>query len=114
MAEFREKLKDSRAGRFVYRNSLMGIMAVTKFFENLDYVDKYDVDLPLRLTHILDTLSTSSNVAYTQISLIDEEVGEDFQRKTERIGRKINDEHLYSDEELRELCDRRDDIKLPE
>ena len=92
----------------------MGIMAVTKFFENLNYLDKYDVNLPLRWTQILDTLSTSSNIAYTQISLIDEEVGEDFQRKTERIGRKINDENLYSEEELKELCERKDEMRLPE
>lgn len=92
----------------------MGVMAVTKFFENLNYLERYDVNLPLRWTQILDTLSTSSNIAYTQISLIDEDVGEDFQRKTERINRKINDENLYSEEELQELCDRKDEMRLPE
>lgn len=92
----------------------MGVMALTKFFENLDYVDRYNFDLPMRWTHLLDTLSTSSTIAYNQISLIDEDVEEDFQEKTERIERKMGRKSLYSEKEFQELCNRRDEIQLPD
>lgn len=109
-----DKLKKSRPSRFVYRNSLMGVMALTKFFENLDYMDRYNFDLPMRWTQLLDTLSMSSTVAYNQISLIDEEVEEEFEKKTERLERRMGKGNLYSEEELEELRRHRDDIKLPE
>lgn len=109
-----DKLKNSRPSRFVYRNSLIGVMALTKFFENINYVDRYNFDLPMRWTQLLDTLSTSSTVAYNQISLIDEDVEEEFERKTERLERRVGRSNLYSEDELEELRQHRDDIKLPE
>ena len=110
-----QRLKKFWPCQFVYRNSLMGVMAVTKCFENIECVDRFRFDLPLRWTHLLDTLSTSSKIAYNQISLIDEDVEKDFENKTELIERKIGrGGSLYSEEEFEELNRRKDDIKLPE
>jgi len=89
-------------------------MAVTKCIENVDCVDRFSFDLPMRWTHLLDTLSTSSTIAFNQISLIDEEVEEEFEKKTELIERKMGrGGSLYSKEEFDELNRRKDDIKLP-
>lgn len=107
-----DKIKESRFGSMVYRNSLMGILAVTKAFENLDTIEKHNHHLPYRWTQLIDTLSASSTVAYSQISLIDEDVEADFRRKTRRIVRAMSDEKLYSEDEFEELCKRREEIEL--
>ena len=93
----------------------MSVMAFTKCCENVDCVDRFSFDLPLRWTQLLDTLSTSSTIAYNQISLIDEDVEEEFENKTELIERKMGrGENLYSKKEFDELNRRKDNIKLPE
>lgn len=75
---------------------------------------KYDLGVPLRVSYFIDALSTSSDVAHTQISLIDEEVGDEFRQKTEVLERKIGIGKLYSKEEVEELCNKRDQLKVPE
>ena len=89
-------------------------MAVTKCIENVDCVDRFSFDLPMRWTQLLDTLSTSSTIAFNQISLIDEDVEEEFEKKAEKIERKMGRSSLYSQEEFEELNRRKDEIKLPE
>lgn len=103
-----ERIKENRLGGFVYRKSILGALAVTRAFEKLDYPS---------LTHwkmVFDTLSVSSSVAHSQISLLDEEVEEEFEKKEQRINRALGiDEKLYSEEELQKLQNRKNEIELP-
>jgi hypothetical protein len=110
----RRKLKENRITRPVYRGVLMASLAGTKIIGKLDLVREYDYGVPLRVSYFIDALSTSSDLAHTQISLIDEEVEREFREKTQMFERKIGIGHLYSREELEKLCDRREQIKLPE
>lgn len=90
----------------------MGVLAVTKAFESLETLERLNYHLPYRWLQLIDTLSTSSTVAYSQISLIDEDVEEEFEKRKRRIRRKLNDEKLYSEEEIEELSERREEIEL--
>jgi hypothetical protein len=110
----RRKLKENMVTNPVYRGVLMASLAGTKLLGKLNLIRKYDYGVPLRVSYFIDALSTSSDVAHTRISLIDEEVEREFREKTQMFERKIGIGHLYSREELKKLRDRRKEIELPE
>ncbi|MFB6241844.1 MAG: hypothetical protein ABEJ36_03520 [Candidatus Nanosalina sp.] len=107
--KFPERLKENRIGEFVYKKSLLGALAVTRAFEKIEY------PVPNHWKAIFDTLSVSSSVAHEQISLLDEEVEQEFEEKEEKITRALGlGDKLYSEEELRKLEERKNEIELPE
>ena len=106
--ELRDRIKENRIGRLVYKQSLLGALALTKAFEKLDY------PIPNHWKMFIDTVSVTSSVAHEQISFLDEEVQKDFRRKERRINQVFGQgEPLYSKDELEKLRDHRDEIKIP-
>lgn len=107
--ELQDRIKENRIGRLLYRQSLLGALAVTKAFQKLNY------PIPNHWKMFFETVSVTSSVAHEQISFLDEEVQEEFRRKERRINQVFGQgEPLYSKDELEKLRDHRDEIKIPE
>ncbi len=107
--ELQDRIKENRIGRLVYKQSLLGALAVTKAVQKLEY------PIPNHWKMLIETVSVTSSVAHEQISFLDEEVQKDFRRKERRINQVLGQgEPLYSKDELEKLRDHRDDIRIPE
>lgn len=106
--DLQDRIKQNRVGCFVYKQSLLGALAVTKVFQKLDW------PIPNHWQLFVDTLSVTSSVAHEQLSFLDEEIEEEFVKKERRINQVFGKgERLYSKEELEKLRERRDEMKLP-
>lgn len=90
----------------VRRTLLFTVLAVTKIFYRLDY------KVPSKWYSFLDSLRVSSGVLHERISFIDSEVEEEFREKEELIEKQLGLEKYYSKDDIKELRQKTDDIKI--
>ncbi len=89
-----------------YRNTLLTLLGTTRA------VSKADFQPPTKWVSFLDSLRASSDILYFKLSVIDEDLGEEFIEKEEIIEKRLGKEKFYSTEELEDLEDRKDEIKI--
>jgi hypothetical protein len=94
-------MKSNRVGCFVYRHSLLGVLAVTRILQRLKF------PVPNHWKQVLETLQVTSEVAYSRIILTDSEVEEEFREKQEKI-ENLKDRSLYNDQDIQEICAERE------
>lgn len=99
-------MKKARIKKTAYQNTLLALLGVTRAFA------KADMHIPTKWLAFLDSLRASSELLHMKLSTIDEEVEDEFIWKEEMIEKRLGTEPFYSEEELEELKDNREKIKL--
>ncbi|MFB6190541.1 MAG: hypothetical protein ABEJ91_03125 [Candidatus Nanohaloarchaea archaeon] len=89
-----------------YRNALFVLLAVTRALHRADF------HLPVKWYSMLDSLRVSSGVLHERIGMIDEEVEEEFREAEKQFDRRIGKEKFYSEDEIKELQGKINEIKL--
>ncbi len=67
---------------------------------------------PTKWVTLFDSVRASSGMVHTKLSSIDEEVGEEFIEKEEIFEKKIGKKKFYSEDEVEELKEKRNKIKV--
>lgn len=89
-----------------YKYSLFAVLAATRAFSRADY------HLPTKWYSIIDSLQVSSGVLHERISSIDDEVEREFREKERMIDRRLGKEKFYSPDEIKEVREKIEDIKV--
>lgn len=92
--------------RRFYRNTLFVLLAVTRAFHRADF------NLPVKWYSLLDSLRVSSGMLYDKISMIDEDVEQEFRQVEKQIDRRLGNEKFYSEDEIEKLQGKINEIKL--
>ncbi len=95
-----------RTKKLFYRHTLFMLLAVTRFLSRADF------NIPTKWYSILDSMRVSTGVLHDRIGMIDEEVQRDFIEVEKQIDRRLGNEKFYSDEEVKELQKKIDEIRL--
>jgi len=90
----------------LYRHALFLMLAVTRAF------NRADLNLPTKWYSLVDSLRASSGVLHTKISMIDEDVEKEFREVEKQLDRRLGNEKFYSEEEVEELREKINDIKI--
>jgi len=90
----------------VYRNSLLALLGLTRV------LSLADMKPPTKWVTLFDSVRASSGMVHTKLSSIDEEVGEEFIEKEEIFEKKIGKKKFYSEDEVEELKEKRNKIKV--
>lgn len=82
------------------------LLAVTRFLNRADF------NVPTKWFSIIDSMRVSSGVLHERIGMIDEDIQEEFLQVEKQIDRRLGNEKFYSDEEVDQLQNKIDEIKL--
>ena len=99
-------MKKARIKKTAYQNTLLALLGVTRAFA------KADIDIPTKWLTFLDSLRASSELLHMKLSTIDEEVEDEFIWKEEMLEKRLGVEPFYSEEELEDLKENREKIKV--
>lgn len=95
-----------RNKNIVYRNLMFLLLAVTGFLSRID------LHIPTKWYSLLDSMRVSSGVLHERIGMVDKEIQEEFLQVEKQIDRRLGNEKFYSDEEVDQLQEKIDEIKL--
>lgn len=97
MAEIRKTL---------YRNALLTLLGATRAVARADFKP------PTKWLTFFEGIQASSDMLYVKLSNLDEEVGDEFIEKEERIQMKLGKKKFYDEDEIKELKEKQDDIRV--
>jgi hypothetical protein len=80
----------------IYRRALLALLGITKI------VSSTERTIPGKWHNVIDSVKVSSQVLHTQLSVVDEEVAEEYQEMETEINRKLGREKLYNKKDLEE------------
>lgn len=90
----------------LYRNTLFVLLAFTRALERADF------HVPTKWYSVLDSLRVSSGVLHERIGFVDPDVERQFRKVEKQIDRRLGKEQFYSQEEVDQLQDRIEDIRI--
>lgn len=82
------------------------MLAATRAF------NRADIHLPVKWYSFIDSLRVSSGVLHNKICMIDEEVEKEFREVEKKVDRRLGNEKFYSEEEIEELRNKINEIKI--
>lgn len=85
---------------------LMTSLGVTKLFS------RTDPNLPVKWYSLYDSLRVSSEVAHARLAMMDEEVQQEYLERERQIERRLGKRKLYSEDEIKELQQKIDSIRI--
>jgi uncharacterized protein YqgV (UPF0045/DUF77 family) len=83
-----------RIYRKVYRKTLLALLGITKL------VSSTETTIPGKWHNLFDSVKVSSQAVHAQLSILDEEVTEEYQELEQGISRKIGRGKLYTEKDL--------------
>lgn len=83
--------------RVVYRKVLLAVLGVTRAFSRMD------ISFPTRWQGLFSTLQTSSGVAYSTLSSLDQDIDREIQDWEIRFERSFGDRKFYSEEDVEKI-----------
>lgn len=92
--------------QIAYRKALLVVLGVTGLFS------KFNVNLPTKWYSLIDTLQVSTGVLHTRLSVVDQEVQKEYQELEINFERQLGLASFYSPEEIEEIKDEVEKIKL--
>ncbi len=75
-------------------------------------LSRADFRPPSKLASMIESVRASSDILYFKLTSIDEEVGDEFIEKEEILEKRLGKEKFYSVQELQDLKDNRENIKV--
>jgi hypothetical protein len=99
-------MKKTKIKKEAYQKTLLTLLGVTRVFA------KADIRIPSKWLSFLNSLRASSELLHLKLSRIDREVEDEFIWKEEMIEKRLGTEAFYSEEELEDLKDNREKIKV--
>lgn len=97
MAKIRETL---------YRNALLTLLGATRAISRSDFKP------PSKWLTFFEGIKVSSDMLYVKLSSLDEEVGNEFIEKEERLEMKLGKKKFYDENEIQELKEKQNDIRI--
>lgn len=92
--------------RTLKKKLLMTSLGVTKLFS------RTDPNLPVKWYSLYDSLRVSSEVVHARLAVMDEEVQQEYREREKQIERRLGRTKLYDDEEIQELQQKIDSIRI--
>lgn len=90
----------------LYRNMLLTLLGATRAVARADFKP------PTKWLSFLEGIQTSSDMLYVKLCNMDEEVGNEFVKKEELLEMKLGRKKFYSEDEIRELKEKQDQIHI--
>jgi hypothetical protein len=100
----RSKMAEIR--KTLYRNALLTLLGATRAVARADFKP------PTKWLTFFEGIQASSDMLYVKLSNLDEEVGDEFIEKEERIQMKLGKKKFYDEDEIKELKEKQDDIRV--
>jgi hypothetical protein len=100
----RSKMAEIR--KTLYRNALLTLLGATRAVARADFKP------PTKWLTFFEGIQASSDMLYVKLSNLDEEVGDEFIEKEERIEMKLGRKKFYDEDEIKELKEKQDDIQV--
>ncbi len=89
-----------------YRNTMLTLLGATRALSRADFRP------PSKWASMIESVRASSDILYFKLTSIDEEVGDEFIEKEEILEKRLGKEKFYSVQELQDLKDNRENIKV--
>jgi hypothetical protein len=97
LKDIQKKIKSSRIGGFVYRNSLVSFLAVSRAVQRLDY------PIYNHWKSFMETVKVSSDVFYAGVTFLDDDIEEEFEEKQEKVNSKLGIGKMYEKDQIDKL-----------
>lgn len=99
-------MKQRLPKNLAYKYTLFTVLALTRAFSRADY------HIPVKWFSVIDSLQVSSGILHERISKLDPEVERKFREKERMIDRRLGNEKFYSPEEIKEVREKLEDVKV--
>lgn len=90
----------------LYRNVLLTLLGATRAVARANFKP------PTKWLTFFEGVQASSDMLYVKLSNLDEDVGDEFIEKEERLEMKLGKKKFYDEDEIKELKEKQDDIHI--